>query len=86
MVSRASRTGSRWIANACRHTRPTPHAPPASASARRRRGRGHTQSASIAAKYAIPSSGIGTPSGWLHADARTVAQPVSAQNVATGPK
>src|SRR4051812_19364669 len=33
----------------------------------------------------MPSTGIGMPSGCAHADARTVAQPPSAQKVGAGP-
>ena len=35
-------------------------------------------------KKAMPMIGSGIPSGLAHADARTVSQPVSAQNVGAG--
>jgi len=56
-------------------------AAPAIARTVRSRGRSTNASAIITAKKPRPSTGIGTPSGWAHAEARTVAQPDSAQNV-----
>ena len=73
-TTRRSRTpGSR--------SRRSPRPPPPSARTVRSRGRSTNASAIITAKNARPSTGIGTPSGCAHAEARTVAQPDSAQNV-----
>ena len=74
------------IENACRPIKSTAQAPPAIASPRRSRGASTKLSPIAAAKNAMPSTGIGTPSGWAHAEARTVSQPDSAQNVALAPR
>jgi hypothetical protein len=62
-------------------------APPSAAVLRTRAARGANASkTSIVAKNAAPTSGVGMPSGCDHADARTVAQPVSAQYAGAGPR
>ena len=61
------------------------HSAPAIARIRRSRGASANPSAIAAVKNAMPSTGIGMPSGCAHADSRTVAQPASAQNVGLAP-